>query len=441
MRKRKRSADALGKSLTLPLGLVDERKVRFFRSLTWNCCALVIAITIWSAFAEFREVAVAQGQIVPSNTTQKVHHLEGGILERVFVAEGDQVEKDAPIIRLRPEGAESDLEQLEAHLAGLRMQFLRLEALLTGEEPNFEAFDAYPHIRKEQAELYLKTRAKDVKEREKLRLEVLQAKAEFAALSEEQAGLKRQVEIESEQVAIREKSFNQGHTSRIGFLEAQSRLGAVQAKLSAIDSKTTQLGAKVQEAEHALERAEADRIQKLADERTKVVGEITEKQNAMKKFQDRVSRLVVRSPERGVVHLLAQRTPGEVIRPGDLVAEVVSFDAEMLAEVRLAVKDIGHVQPSAPAILKVVNYDPTGKDVASGRVLDISATTFESKDGQPYYRTRIALDTPYVGPPERGWRLLPGMVVEADIIIGNKSLMRYMLKPVYRSLSTAMGER
>ena len=51
-----------------------------------------------------------------------------------------------------------------------------------------------------------------------------------------------------------------------------------------------------------------------------------------------------------------------------------------------------------------------------------------------------SLDQPFVGPAERGWRLLPGMVVEADIITGKKS-MRYMLRPVYRSLNTAMSER
>jgi HlyD family secretion protein/adhesin transport system membrane fusion protein len=440
--KRSSPKDTLGKTLTLPLGLVNDRKVRFFRSLTYVCCALVIGITAWSAVAEFREVAVAPGQIVPLSTTQKVHHLEGGILETVFVAEGVQVEKGQPLVRLRPEGAGSDLDQLEAHLAGLRMQHIRLQALLTGEEPGFSGFDAaFDRIKREQAELYTRTRARDAEEREKLRLVLLQTKAEFEALSEERAGLIKQVEIEAEQVHIREQTFNQGHTSRIAFLEAQSRLSGVQAKLAAISSKYNQLGAKVQEASQGLERMEADRVQKLADERSKVIGEITEKENAKKKFEDRVARLVVRSPERGIVHLLAQRTPGEVIKPGDLVAEIVSHDTEMIAEVRLAVKDIGHVGPGAPATLKVSNYDPTGMEVVTGRVLDISATTFETKEGQLYYRTRIGLDQAYVGPRERGWRLLPGMVVEADIITGNKSLMRYMLKPVYRSLNTALGER
>jgi adhesin transport system membrane fusion protein len=434
--------DALGKRLTLPLGLVNEGRVKLFRSLTYVCSVFVVAVTAWSAVAEFREVAIAQGQIVPLSDTQKVHHLEGGIVEQIYVSEGQEVKSGAPILRLRPEGAEADLEQLKAQLASARLEHIRLEALLTGQKPDFSGFDeAYARIKQEQAEFYAKTVAKDAEDREKLRLELLQARGELSALGEERKGLQQQLQFESEQVAIRQKSFSKGYTSRIAFLEAQSRHGGLQAKLASIASREVELTAKVREAEQAPARAEADRLQKLADDRSKVIAEIVEKQNALKKYQDRVARLVVRSPDHGIVHLLVQRTPGEVVKPGDLVAEVVPYDGEMIAEVHLAVKDIGHVKAGAPANLKAVNYDPTGMEVATGRVSDISATTFQTKDGQPFYRVRIKLDQPFVGPAERGWRLLPGMVVEADVITGKKSLIRYMLRPVYRSLSTAMSER
>ena len=434
--------ESLGKTLTLPLGLTNAGRVRFFRSLTYVCCGLIFAIIVWSMLARFREVAVAQGQIVPSNAVQKVHHLEGGIIDTVFVSEGDRVEKGQALLRLRPEGAESDLDQLRAHLTGLRMQQVRLDALIDGREPDFSSFgDAYSAMRNEQRDYYARIRARDGEEREKLKLQLLQAKAELASNNDELAGLRGQVEIESEQVAMRERSFKLGYTSRIAFLEALSRLGGLQTKLASTDSRTAQLTAKMQEAEQALDRAEAERIQKLAEERSKVMADIAEKENAIKKYEDRVARLEVRSPDRGIVQLLPQKTPGEVVKPGDLVAEIVAVDTDMIAEVRLAVKDIGHVKLGAPANLKVANYDPTGLDIATGRVIDISASTFETKEGQPYYRTRIKLDHPYVGPPGRNWRLLPGMVVEADIITGSKSLFRYMLKPVYRSLGSAMQER
>lgn len=442
MARRKRAKDPIGKTLTLPLGLRNDRKVRFLRSLTYIICAVVIGTTAWSAVAEFREVAVAHGQIVPTNATQKVHHLEGGILEEVLVAEGEQIAKGQPMMRLRPEGAQNDLQQLEAHLASLGMQHIRLEALLTGEEPDFLAFGVrYPDIKREQLDLYMKTVSRDANEREKLQFEIQQAETELATMREERRGLLRQIEIETEQVGIRQKTFTQGHTSRIAFLEAKARLESMQSKLASTDGKISQLGGKVDGTRHALEKTEGERIQKLADERSKVTGEIFEKRNALNKYRDRVDRLTVRSPANGMVQLLVQRTAGEVIKPGDLVAEVISLDADMLAEVRLAVKDIGHVKLGDPANIKVSNYDPTGMEIATGRVIGISATTLETKDGQPYYRTRIKLNSSFIGPRERNWRLLPGMVVEADIVTGSKSLMRYMLKPVYRSLNTAFSER
>jgi adhesin transport system membrane fusion protein len=442
MARRKRAKDPIGKTLTLPLGLRNDRKVRFLRSLTYICCAVVIGTTAWSAVAEFREVAVAHGQIVPTNATQKLHHLEGGILEEVLVAEGEQVVKGQPMLRLRPEGAQDDLEQLEAHLASLGMQHIRLHALMTGEQPDFLAFGKrFPDIKREQLELYAQTLSRDANEREKLQLEIEQAETELATMKEERRGLLRQIEIETEQVGIRQKTFAQGHTSRIAFLEAKARLESMQSKVASTDGKISQLGSKVEEARHAREKTEGERTQKLADERSKVTGEIFEKRNALNKYRDRVARLTVRSPENGMVQLLVQRTRGEVIKPGDLVAEVISLDADMLAEVRLAVKDIGHVKLGDPANIKVSNYDPTGMEIATGRVVGISATTLETKDGQPYYRTRIKLDSPFIGPSARNWRLLPGMVVEADIVTGSKSLMRYMLKPVYRSLNTAFTER
>jgi len=440
--KKKKTEETLGQTLTLPLGLVNNGKIQFFRSLTYICCALVLATAAWSAVAEFREVAVARGQIVPSNATQKVHHLEGGILDAVLVAEGEEVEKGQALLRLRPDAAQSDLEQLETRLISLQLQHSRLQGLLTGQQPDFASFGVlYPEINKEQMEFYTNTLNRDVRDREKLQLEIKQTETELTTTSAERASLMRQVQIEAEQVKIRQKTFDMGHTSRLSYLEASSQLEAVQSKLASAEGKIAHLTGKVQEGRQSLQKAEAERTQKLADESSKVTTELLETQNAVKKHRDRVSRLTIESPAKGIVQLLAQRNAGEVIKAGDLVAEVISLEADMIAEVQLQAKDIGHVKLGDPANIKVSNYDPTGIEIATGRVVDISATTFETKDGAPYYRTRIKLDSAYVGRVERNWRLLPGMVVEADIVTGSKSLMKYMLKPVYRSLDTAFSER
>jgi membrane fusion protein, adhesin transport system len=442
MKPKDRKAGSLGQTLTLPLGLVNNGKLHFFRSLTYICCGLVLAIAAWSAVAEFREVAVARGQIVPSNATQKIHHLEGGILDAVLVAEGDEVEKGQPLLRLRPEASQNDLEQMEARLNSLRVQHARLQSLLTGEMPDFSVFGGdYPDIHKEQLDFHANTLNKDARDREKIELEIKQSEAELSATTVERESLSRRVTIETEKVDMRRRTFEMGHTSRIVYLEATSQMEAVQQKLATADGKVVLLRGKVQEGRQALQKSEAERTHKLAEESAKVTSELLETENAVKKHRDRVLRLTILSPAKGIVQLLVQRNAGEVIKPGDLVAEIISLQSDVIAEVQLLAKDIGNVKLDAPARIKASNYDPTGIEIATGRVVDISATTFETKDGQPYYRTRIKLDSLYVGRPERNWRLLPGMVVEADIVTGSKPLLKYMLKPVYRSLDSAFSER
>jgi adhesin transport system membrane fusion protein len=442
MNQKKVNNRTLGEALTLPLGLENNRKLRFFRSLTFACCGLVLAIVVWSAIAEVREVAVARGQIVPSNAVQKVHHLEGGILASVLVAEGQAVNEGQPMLRLRPEGAGSDLDQLETRLISLRMQHSRLQALLTGGKPDFTVFgNLSPEIQKDQLAFYSNTLNNDARDREKLDLELHHTETELSTMSSQQDSLARQVATESEKMKIRQKSFDMGYTSKIVFLEARARFEDVQSRLASAEGKVSDLGGKVKEAQHSLLRAEAGRTQKLAEESSKVTTELFETQNAIKKYRDRVARLTVRSPAKGIVQLLPVQNAGEVIKPGDLVAEVISVHADVIAEVHLQAKDVGHVKIGDPARIKASNYDPTGIEIATGRVVDISATTFETKEGEPYYRTRIKLDSAYVGPPDRNWRLIPGMVVEADIVTGSKSVMKYMLNPVFRSLDTAFAER
>ena len=250
-----------------------------------------------------------------------------------------------------------------------------------------------------------------------------------------------QIAIEREQTDIREQSYNKGHTSRIGYLEAQSRLEGANAKFASLKADIQKLETAAEEARGALRKAEAERLQKLTDERSKVAGELSEVSNSLIKHQDRVKRLVVVSSTEGTINLLPHKSPGAVLKPGDLVAEIVSLDSGIIAEVQLKARDLGHVKVGDEAELRVSNFDPSVMGLAHGEVIEISPTTFKQEHSEPYYRTRIKLKEDRLGNGERMSRLLPGMMIEAHIVTGSKSLFRYMLKPVYRSLEVAFSER
>jgi adhesin transport system membrane fusion protein len=232
-----------------------------------------------------------------------------------------------------------------------------------------------------------------------------------------------------------------GYTSRLAYLETKSKFEAARARVSDVAGQIFKVEKKADEAVVRLKQAEAERLQKYADERAKAAGELAEVTQSLSKLTDRVYRLVVTAPVDGTINLLAQKSPGAVLKPGDLVADIVSLDNGVIAEVHLKAKDLGHVELGDPAEIRVTNFDPSVTGYAHGNVTEISPTTFKDQQGVPYYRTRIRLNDDRLKQGQRTWQLLPGMVVEANIIIGSRSLFQYMLKPVYRSLDTMFSEQ
>lgn len=435
-------ASISGQRLILPVELEDGRVPNMFARLAYIVSAFIFAAIVWGSFAEIRELAIAHGKVIPAGTVRPVQHLEGGEVEAVLVKEGQLVEKGAPLVNLRPVTATSDLGQLSARFAALELQRETLTALIEKRVPKFGALGKkFPSLSDEQQQVYRVKKRHRSQEREALLARVLQREAELAAVSNEITSLKRQVEIQTEQTEIRRQLLTSGYTSRRAYLDAESSLEQVKSRAFAAEGRQQSTSEQLAEAKSQLAASDADYQRSLSEERSKIAGELAELEQQVAKQRDRVDRLVVRAPVAGIVQELPQRAPGEVIRPGDLVASIVPADRKIVAEVRVQPDDIGHVKVGDKAEIKVTTYDSAVFGVVKGAVAHLSPSTFTTEDGEPYYKALVSLDQDFVGQAAAPRRILPGMVVQADIITGAKSLMRYLLKPVYRSLNSSFTER
>ena len=112
-----------------------------------------------------------------------------------------------------------------------------------------------------------------------------------------------------------------------------------------------------------------------------------------------------------------------------------------VVETRINVRDIGHVRLGQPVSVKVSSYDFARYGTIAGRLTGISATTFLDPDQNPYYRGKVTLARNYVGADPARNVVLPGMTVQADINTGEKTLMQYLLKPIYTSIHDSFRER
>lgn len=427
--------------IDLPIELQDSAGHNMARNATLVIVAGVIAFICWAAFAPIEEVAVATGKVVPTAGISNVHHLEGGIVDNVHVTEGQRVKQGDVLVALRPAQTLSDFSQLDARAANLRMKRTRLTASILGTEPDFDADgERFPAIKKEHMQTFSQERLKAQENERELHAAMQVIAEQLNSARGEVESLKAQVALQSEQVKIREKSHAKGYTSLNTLLQAKSVLEQTKQRLGSTHGRVNQLAHSLEEAQIKQREAKAERQSKLTEERSEVAAQLAEAEEALGKYRDRVVRLNVTAPTDGIVQKLAYSSRGSVIKPGDLVAQIIP-EGSIMAEVRLLPQDIGHVSVGNTAEIQLSNFDVNAIGKIGGTVDLISATTFETKDGIPYYKARIRFDRDRLLVSGQEIAITPGTTLQAHILTDSRSLMRYMLKPVNRSFQTAFSER
>ncbi len=271
--------------------------------------------------------------------------------------------------------------------------------------------------------------------------EVAQKISEIKSFEEQLALQKLQASVEKEKLDIQASLLKQGYTSRRRYLEAKSAHQNAVVQKVRLEGDLAASKEMLVEAKANLAGGKANINRELADKRTQLAQELAELSNELGKLEDRHHRLMVRSPVEGFVKSLEVTGAGAVVNPGGLIAEVVPVNQNLIAEVRVKPSDVGHVKIGDPADISIAGYDPNIQGTLDGTVKTISASSFEDDTGVFYYKAIISFTEKVIGNGHNERSLLPGMQVNAKIVTGSKSIMRYMLKPVTRSLGNIFSER
>lgn len=424
------------------------------RLATLTISGVIAAFLVWSAVTEVEEVAVAPGEVVPSGQIMPVQHLEGGIIKEMLVKEGDLVEKGQLLLRMDPEAAHSEQEQMRARAVGLALKAERLRAVGLGLAPDFtkvQEVSKYPGLVTDQQSIYEGQMSSRDNRRAVLQTQLEQKKADLALLKDREHTLRQAVSLLTEEFKLRENLLKQGLTTKIIYLDIKRQLNTQQGELDKLRSDRQRAVEGINEYSTKLNELDTSLKETALTELGTTTSELAQITEALLKLDDRVERLDVKTSVRGVVKLPAtppsgvriRTEKGVVVPPGSVILEVVPLERDMIVEVKITTRDIGHVKVGQPVKVKVATYDYSRYGGITGELRDISASTFldEKEKNLPYYKGTVSLDRSYVGfDPERN-RILPGMTATADITTGKKTLLQYILKPVYSSVSESFRER
>jgi adhesin transport system membrane fusion protein len=403
---------------------------------------LVVAFFVWTYITPVNEVAISEGKVVPHGNNHIVQHFEGGIVENILVRNGELVTEGDILLEVSPIAIESDHDQLKSRSSSLILKKIRLRALLSNEEPVFDHYvDQYPELATIEYETYQAQVSSQQAKLRTMQTKIKQRKQELKRDSARASALTQQLKVVQEQVKIRSTLVKKGVVSKTELLDRQAELAEIRTDYIQSNANVAVAKEAINEAQDNLSEIENKFIEQIKLETGVATAEIAELKEQLIKFGDRVERLHIRAPVSGYVTNLSVNTIRAVIEPSQVLMEIVPVDKELIVESRVSTQDIGHVHVGQEAVIKVGSYDPQRFGVITGEVNRISPSTYLDEENQPYYKAQILLTKKYLGMQPDKYKLIPGMTVTADIRTGEKTVLDYLLKPLYRGFQNAFQER
>lgn len=423
---------------------IRARSVRGQQWLLWVMLLCVFAFLVWAYFAVLDEVVRGAGKVIPSSQVQVVQNLEGGIVEEINIAEGDLVERGQVLLVIDDTRFDSSLQESRLRTLSLRAKGLRLKAEAEGlaSMPEFpaEIVETLPQIAEQERELFAERRTQLAANHAILDEQVVQKRQAIAELASRSRRLKRSLALSEQELKVTRPLREQGAVSDVEILRLQRQVNDLSGDLDEARLGIPRLEAELAEAEQRRVELDAGFRKEARTELNEVSAELSALSAGNVALEDRVRRTQVRSPTRGLVKSLQVRTLGGVVQPGMDLVEIVPVGDSLLVEAKVKPQDIAFLRPELPAKVKLTAYDFAIYGGLEAQVEHISADTFMDEDGSAYYLVRVRTREPSLVRDGRAYPIMPGMTAEVDILVGEKTVLSYLLKPVLRARENALRE-
>ncbi|MFP5413911.1 MAG: HlyD family type I secretion periplasmic adaptor subunit [Gammaproteobacteria bacterium] len=416
------------------------------RRLLWSLCVVVLVLLVWAYFATVDEFTRGEGRIVPSSEVQIVQNLEGGILAKRFVSEGDLVEKDQPLLQIDDTMVASSFRERSLKVAQLQAKVIRLRAESRGtgfEEELAQAKEPIEAVLLQTERDLFKSRALEYGSKMAvLQQRVEQKRQELSSVRLTRASLAESHDLLKREMAVTQPLVEKGAVSHVELLRLSRQLNDLKGELGNATIAIPRLQSEHDEARRNIDsfaQSFAAEARKELNDATSELGQLQEGNQA---YADRVARTEVKSPVRGTVKRILVTTIGGVIQPGMNLVEIVPIDDSLLVDAKVLPKDIAFISPGQQAMVKFTAYDFSIHGGLIAHVTQISPDTIEDKEKSVwYYQVRLKTDSSVLGNAEDPLPIIPGMTVQADILTGKKTVLDYLLKPILKTKELAFRER
>lgn len=363
------------------------------------------ALAFWASQSDLDQLVRATGQVIPDARTQIIQAADGGVLFELRVQEGQAVKAGQILAVLEKERAQAGFKEIVARVASLRAILDRTNAEISQKPLLFNKQSAaFPEFTTAQAGLYMQRKK---------------------TLDEEMGYLQEALANAKEELDMNQKLMKTGDTSRLDLLRSERQVTDLAGRISATRNRY---------------------LQEARQDASKAEEELATTQQKLNERQSILNHTDLTSPVGGVVKYLRVNTIGGVLRPGDELMQIAPTDGGFFVEGRVTPSDVGSLKLGLPVTVRVDAFDYSIYGTLKGSLTHISPDTLSEQGSRGetnvFYRIQVRLDADQShNPRAQDIVIKSGMTTSLDIRTGERTVLQYLIKPIFKAFQGAMTER
>ena len=425
---------------------IERRPLPPYARITVHAlAAMLVCFLGWASFAEIDEVVKAQGRLATPLSNIVVQPIETSIIRSIDVRIGQVVKKGERLATLDPTDADADQAQLRLKFDSLDTQVKRLEAELTGRGTPAETGTVSADTQL-QDKLAGERRANFAAQMARLDENIAKTRASLDTNVRDQQVLGDRTKSLREVETMQERLVDQKFGAKVNLLDARNKRMEVERDYTLAKNQEPEI-------RRTLAGLEAEKRafvngwrQKIMEDLLNLTRERDATAEQIKKGTLRRDKVILTAPADAMVQDIAKLSQGSVAQAAEKMFTLVPLGTALDAEVQIDSLDVGHVKPGDVAHIKLDAFPFQKHGTLDARVRTLSEDAFKRDTANAesgtdaYYVSRIDLGGGKLKNMDPHARLLPGMTLTAEIVVGKRTVLSYLLWPLTKGLDEAIRE-
>lgn len=407
---------------------------------------LVVVFGGWAALAPLKNAAVAVGKVSVVNDKKVVQHLEGGVIDKIHVKDGDKVKAGDVLIEIKNARLQAELEIAQSEFLQNSVVEARLIAQRDDEKEikfsdEVRGMKGFEEAAKGQVSIFKEQKKLLEDEKEILNQRITQLRKQIDSLNAIIASRKLRSNSLEEEIKEWERLYKEQLSDKIRLRDSKREKVAVDGEIASSVADIARLNVQITETKSQIilrERTFKEDVLKKLEDVKKVITDLRSRYIAL---NDQLDRTMIKAPIGGTVVGMTAHTIGGVVRSGEIIMNIVPDSSEYLVDAKMNLTDIDKVTIGLIADVRFSAFELQQAHVIEGEVIYISADSLQDNQGHQFYEIKIKLTEDGIKELERNkFFLIPGMPAEVMVRTGDRTVLSYILNPFTNMFQRAFNE-